>query len=162
MGAGRIALRAWLPAAVLAVAQTLVLMLAVPLLGIRASNPVGAVAVCALAAAVFTGLNQAARALWGRAGLVVSLAFLALQVASVGGVVPIGTAPAVFRSLSGVLPLSQLSQALDVLLLGVQGSWLTPVVGLLMWGAVATAGTVWAVRRARSRVPVRDLAAVRA
>ena len=88
--------RAWLPAATVAAVQALVLVLAVPLLGVGARNPVGAALFALAAAAVFAAVNLGLVALWGRAGMVVSLAFLALQVACVGVLIPLQTAPPVF------------------------------------------------------------------
>jgi putative membrane protein len=160
-GAGRVAVRAWLPVAGVAGAGALLLVLALPLLGIRAQNPLGAALVAVAAAAASAAVNQALVALWGRAGLVVSLAFLALQAASVGALVPLATAPSFFRAVHGVLPVPQAAEALGVLLLGLDGSWLRPVLGLLAWALGGLVVTALVVRRARTRVPVRDLTAVR-
>jgi putative membrane protein len=160
-GVLRVAVRAWLPAVAVAAVQALVLVLAVPLLGVGARNPVGAALFALAAAAVFAAVNQGLVALWGRAGLVVSLAFLALQVACVGVLIPLQTAPPVFRELSGLLPLPQAAEALGVLVLGLEGSWIQPLVGLLLWGVAGLAAAALVVRRARARVPRRDLAAAR-
>ncbi|WP_454051627.1 YhgE/Pip family protein [Cellulomonas sp. Marseille-Q8402] len=160
-GAGRLVLRGWLPVAAVAGGQALLLAVALPLLDLRAANPVGAVLVTVLGAASFAAVNLALAALWGRAGLVVSLAFLALQAAAVGALVPIATAPPFFQAVSGALPVPQLADALGVLLLGADGSWIRPVTGLLLWGVAGLGLTVLAVRRSRVRVPARDLAAAR-
>lgn len=160
-GSAGLAVRGWLPAAALGAAQALLLAVALPLLDLRAENPVGAVLVTLVGAASFAAVNQALRALWGRAGLVVSLAFLALQAASVGVLVPAETAPPFFQAVSGALPVPQLATALQVLVLGVDGSWIRAVAGLLAWGVGALGLTVLAVRRVRVRVPARDLALAR-
>lgn len=159
--AGRVALRSWLPVASVAAGGALLLVLALPLLGIRAQNPLGAALVAVGAAAAFAAVHQALVAPWGRAGLVVSLAFLALQAASVGALVPLATAPAFFQAVNGVLPVPQAAEALGVLLLGLDGSWLRPVLGLLAWAVAGVVVTALVVRRSRARVPARDLTAVR-
>jgi putative membrane protein len=161
-GAGRLVLRGWLPVAAVAGAQAVLLVVALPLLDLRLTDPVGAVLVTLVGAASFAAVNLALAALWGRAGLVVSLAFLAVQAASVGALIPLATAPPFFRAVSGALPVPQLADALGVLALGAEGSWIRPVAGLLLWGAAGLALTVLAVRRARVRVPARELAAAHA
>ena len=60
-----------------------------------------------LPAAVFAAVNQAFVAVLGpRRGWMVSIVFAVLQAVSLGGLVPIDTAPPVLQALSGFLPVS--------------------------------------------------------
>ncbi|WP_165372778.1 YhgE/Pip domain-containing protein [Pengzhenrongella frigida] len=162
--AAGVALLGWRRSAVWGLVQAAVLGASLPLLGISLVSPVAAVGLTALAAVVFAAINQALVALWGRTGWVVSIALLGAQVAALGGIVPIETAPAVFRALNGVLPVPLVVDGLAHLTLGGQVGSLSTVVASLLGWLVVSLGVSTLVARGRQQTSVarlrRDLVAV--
>ncbi|KGM08589.1 hypothetical protein N869_09920, partial [Cellulomonas bogoriensis 69B4 = DSM 16987] len=155
--AGRVVRAGLVPGVVLGLAQAFLLAVALPLFGVRVVSPVAAVALTVLAAVVFAAIHQALVALWGRTGWVVSLLVLAVQAASLGGLVPVDTAPVVFQWFNGVLPVPMVVDGLTHLVLGGDvGSRAAVVAGLAAWGVLAVALSVWAARR-RQQVTVTGL-----
>ncbi len=145
--ARRLALQGWWPAALVGAGQVLVLAAVVAAFGLDVASPVPAVLVGLLAAAAFTALHQALVAVGGRFGQVLSLVLLVVQIASVGGLVPLATAPAAFQLLGGVLPLPLAVDALTTLVQGGGASVAGPVAGLVAWTVVPLLVTVWAAGR---------------
>ena len=154
----RLAWAGWWPALVLGAAQAVLLLVVALLFGADLSSPIGVVAMCLLAAAVFTAINQALTSWFGsRRGWIISIGFAALQVVSLGGLLPIDTAPALLRALNGFLPIARASDAISHLTLGGQvGTVASDVLVLLLWGLVALGVTVLAARR-KQRVTVADV-----
>ncbi len=154
----RLAWAGWWPALVLGAIQAGLLLLVAVLFGAELASPVGVVALCLLAAAVFTAINQAFTSWFGaRRGWIASIAFAALQVVSLGGLLPIDTAPALLQALNGFLPIARASDAISHLTLGGEvGTIAADVLVLLVWGLAALAVTVIAARR-RQRVTVADV-----
>jgi putative membrane protein len=109
-------------------------------------------------AAAFAAVNQAFVAVFGpRRGWMVSIVFAVLQAVSLGGLVPVDTAPSLIRSVSGVLPVSLAAEGIGNLTLGGQvGSVAGSAAALLAWGAIALAVTTLAARR-RQRVTLSDV-----
>jgi putative membrane protein len=100
-------------------------------------------------AAAFAAVNQAFVALLGpRRGWIVAIAFTALQAVSLGGLVPIDTAPRPLQVLHAVLPVPRAADGFaHVTLGGLAGSpWVDAVV-VVGWGLAALAATSLAVRR---------------
>jgi putative membrane protein len=126
--------------------------------GARFTAPVGVAALLLLCVAVFAAVNQALVALLGpRRGWIAAIAFTALQAVSLGGLVPIDTAPRPLQLLSLVLPVPRSADGLAHLTLGGQvGSPVGAAVVLLAWGAVALAVTA-TVARSRQRLSLSDL-----
>ncbi len=155
----RLTLTAWLPAVAVGLAQSAALLAAVLLLGAHLASPLAVAGFLVVVAAVFTALNQALVAALGRRrGWIASIIFAVLQAVSLGGVVPIATAPGPLQVLNRVLPVSRAADGFNRLVLGGQvGSPATALVVLLLWGAAALAVTTLAARR-RQRL---DLDAVR-
>ncbi len=155
----RVALAGWLPAVAVGVVQAAVLFAAVTLLGATLDSPVAVAGFMLLAAAVFAALNQAfVAALGPRRGWLVSIAFAVLQAVSLGGLVPIATAPGPLRVLNQALPVTRAADGFTRLVLGGRvGSPGADLVVLVLWGVAALAVTSLAARR-RQRV---DLDAVR-
>jgi putative membrane protein len=114
-----------------------------------------------LCVAVFAAINQAFVAVSGRRrGWIASIAFAMLQVVSIGGLVPIDTAPAPFQLLNKVLPVSRAVDGFAHLTLGGQvGSLPADITVLVLWAVGALLLSTLAARRAQ-RIDVADLAAL--
>ena len=151
----RIAVAGWLPAVGIGAAQSVLLLTTALLLGAEQASPLGVAALMLLAAAVFAALNQAFVAVSGqRRGWIASIAFAAVQMVSLGGLVPIDTAPGPFRVLNEVLPVARATDGFARLTLGGEvGSLAGDVILLLLWGLGALAVTSFAARRAQKLDP---------
>jgi putative membrane protein len=110
---------------------------------------VAALAFSLLALALYVGLS--------RAGVTVFVLLLVLQLAASGNVIPLETAPAVLRTLNGVLPLTAYVNGASQLVSGGQAASLVEVgVVLVLWGAGSAFALLTAVkRRRRGVVPAR-------
>jgi putative membrane protein len=156
---GRRVLVRWLPAAVVGIVQAAVIIGVVAVSGVSISSPLGLVAISILGAAAFAATNQALVAAFGGIGRMVSIAFLAVQAAAFGGLVPIETAPAMLQTLNGILPLPQFVAGAGRFLLGGGGDVLGPCLTLVGWTVAAcwcrscsrrAVAPSWPWRRARS------------
>jgi len=154
----RLALAGWLPALAVGVAQSAVLFATVELFGADLASPGAVAGFMLMAAAVFTALNQAFVALLGpRRGWIVSIVFAVLQAVSLGGLIPIDTAPGALRALNKVLPVSRAADGFNQLALGGQvGSPGADLLVLALWGLSALGVTTLAARR-RQRIALDDL-----
>ena len=112
----------WWPALVLGAVQAALLLAVDPGSSAPTSpRPWAWSAMSLFAAAVFTAINQALVSWFGaRRGWIVSIAFAALQVVSLGGLLPIDTAPGLLQALNQVLPIARAADALSHLTLGGQ------------------------------------------
>jgi len=148
----------WWPALALGAVQAALVFAVTLVFGADLSSPVGVAAVALFAVAVFTAIHQALVSWFGaRRGWIVSIALAAVQVVSLGGLLPIDTAPGLLQALNEVLPVARAADALSHLTLGGQvGTVATDVLVLLVWGVVALGVTVLAARRDQ-RVTVADL-----
>jgi putative membrane protein len=110
---------------------------------------VAALAFALLALALHVGL--------GRTGVMLFVLLLVLQLAASGNVIPLETAPAVLRTLNGVLPLTAFVNGASQLVSG--GHAASPVevaLVLVLWAAGSAFGLLSAVkRRRRGVVPTR-------
>lgn len=151
----RLAVSGWLPAASIGIAQAALLLGAAVLMGADLSNPAGVAAMALVCAVVFAAVNQAfVAALGQRRGWILSIAFAAVQLVSLGGLVPIDTAPAPLQALNKVLPVARAADAFARLTLGGEvGSLPGDVLVLALWGALAFAITAIAARRAQKVDP---------
>ena len=76
--------------------------------------------------------------------------FLLVQVAALGNVIPLETAPSVIRTLNGMLPLTAFTNGASQLVSGGDVGSLTAVVTVLVvWGSAAGLASVAAVKRRR-------------
>ncbi|SFQ67314.1 putative membrane protein [Amycolatopsis arida] len=152
-GAGplRVALGGWLPAALLGVAQVLVLFAAVAwLVGIRIAHPVLAVGFVVLASLAFTAIVHALNALFGAVGKFLALVLLVLQLVSAGGTFPWQTIPDPLYPLHVVLPMSYVIDGLRHLLYsGASPRILGDVAVLLAYLVGALAVSALAARQRR-------------
>lgn len=147
VSATRMALQTFGPAALVGFAQVLTLAAVVAAFGVDVASPVAAIAVGLLTALTFVALHQALIAVGGRFGQVLSLVLLVVQVASVGGLIPLATAPEAFQVLGGLLPLPLAVDVLTTLVQGGRASVATGIAGLVGWTVVSLAVTTWAARR---------------
>ena len=156
--AWRHAVAGWAPAVLVGVAQGLLLLLGTLAFGARFTSPLGVAALLLLCAAAFAAVNQAFVALLEpRRGWIAAIAFTALQAVSLGGLVPIDTAPRPLQLLNLVLPVPRAADGLAHLTLGGQvGSPLGDVAVLVVW-ALAALGVSTLVVRRRQRVTVDDV-----
>jgi putative membrane protein len=139
------------PAVVVGLAQAALLVGAARLLGTDLSRPFAAVAIAALSAVVFVALHQAVVALAGqRRGWMISLVFLALQLVSLGGLLPVATASAPFGALAGILPVPLAAEALRGVVVAQSGAAVAASVGgLVLWLLLAVALSLFAAGRAQ-------------
>lgn len=158
MSASRVALTGWLPAVLLGGVQGLLLLPVLGLFDAVGESPLGLAALVLVAAASFAAVHQAFVAWLGpRRGWLVSIGFAVLQAVSWGGLVPVDTAPAPIRVLSGVLPVPLAADGVAALTRdGAVGAAVGAAAGLLVWGGAALAVTTVAARR-RQRVSLSDV-----
>ena len=158
MPPSRVALAGWLPAVLVGALQSLLVLLTLGLFDVAMESPVGVALFLLVPAAVFAAVNQAFVASLGRRrGWMVSIVFAVLQAVSLGGLVPVATAPAPIRALGEVLPVSLTADGVAGLTLGdAVGSAFGSAAGLLVWGGLALAVTTVAARR-RQRVSLADV-----
>ncbi|WP_084100721.1 YhgE/Pip domain-containing protein [Nocardioides luteus] len=151
LSARRLTVAGFWPAAVVGLAQALLLVGATRLLGADLAQPVATVAIAVLAAAVFVALHQAVVALAGQhRGWLISLGFLALQLVSIGGLLPVATASEPFGALTGILPVPLAAEALRGVVVAQSGAAVgAPVGGLVLWLLLAVAVSVFAAGRAQ-------------
>lgn len=156
--AWRLTFDGWAPALLVGAAQGVLLLLGALAFGARFTSPVGVAALLLLCVAAFTAVNQAFVALLGpRRGWIAAIAFTALQAVSLGGLVPIDTAPRPLQLLNLVLPVPRASEGLAHLSLGGQvGSPVGAAFVVLAWGVVALAVTTLVARR-RQRLSLSDV-----
>ena len=144
----RTAVAGWLPAAVLGVAQVVVLYAAVTVLvGIHPAHPVAALAFLILTSASFVAIVHALNASFGAVGKFLGLVILILQLISAGGTFPWQTLPSPLYPLHAVLPMGYVVDGLRHLVYG--GS--LPVVDPLVLGAYLVGGLVVAAFAAHRR-----------
>lgn len=139
------------PAALVGVAQAVLLVIAAALLGADLARPFATVGIAVLAASAFAGVHQAVVALAGqRRGWLISLGFLALQLVSLGGLLPVATASAPFGALAGILPVPLAAEALRGVVVAQSGAAVAaPVGSLVLWLLLAVAVSLFAAGRAQ-------------
>ncbi|MER6970615.1 YhgE/Pip family protein [Nocardioides sp. NPDC000445] len=139
------------PAALVGLAQAVLLVAAAALLGADLAWPFATVGIAVLAASVFVTVHQAVVALAGqRRGWLISLGFLALQLVSLGGLLPVATASAPFGALAGILPVPLAAEALRGVAVAQSGAAVAaPVGGLVLWLLLAVAVSLFAAGRAQ-------------
>ncbi len=154
----RLAFSRLLPVLALAVVEAIGVLVALLLLNVGAADVVGFVVMTVIAAVTFTAVAFATRLMLGRAGIAALVVVLLVQVAALGNVIPLETAPGPLRTLNAVLPLpAYVDGASQLLTGGSVGNRAVDLVVLLAWGAAACVATVLTVRRRRvvpTAVPV--------
>ncbi|MDO5729149.1 MAG: YhgE/Pip domain-containing protein [Actinomycetaceae bacterium] len=151
----RVAWNSFRWAALISIAQTIGVALVATMLGVRPQDLMTTTLLLGIGALSFTAVNQAMLAVAGaRLGRIVALLFLVVQMVSLGGIVPIETAPEAFRALNAVLPLSVLTNGLTHTVMGGQlTTFFASVAPLVVWGAGAFGLTTMAANKARQVDP---------
>lgn len=108
-------------------------------------------AFAALTAVAFTAFHLLLTTAFGRAGLVVSLLAIAIQVTSTGGLYPIEVLPGPFQAISPLLPLTYAVKGMQTI---IAGAGMAPVLGsaviLVGFGAMSVLLALVAIRRRRT------------
>ncbi len=123
LATGRSALRTavagWLPAALLGLAQVVLLFTVVTtVVGIHPARPVAALGFLALTSLAFVAIVHALNAFFGAVGKFLGLVILILQLISAGGTFPWQTLPDPLYPLHAVLPMGYVVDGLRHLLYG--------------------------------------------
>ena len=103
-----------------------------------------------VAAAAFTAFHYLLTIGLGRAGLVISLFLLAVQLASTGTILPMQALSGPFSWISGLLPLSWATTGMQQIIAGADaGTAIAAAIGLLAFGVGSVAIAWFAIRRTR-------------
>ena len=107
-------------------------------------------AFAALLALAFTAVHAFLTAWLGRAGLLVSLVLVALQLAASGGLYPIEVLSGPFQAISPFLPLTWAVQGMQLIVSGAGGAAVATAAGVIaLFGVLAAVGTTVVVGRRR-------------
>jgi putative membrane protein len=145
------------PASLISLAQAVLLVGLLHIgLGVAWSLLPVTLAFGALTAVAFTAFHLLLTAAFGRAGLVVSLLAIAIQLTSTGGLYPIELLPVPFQAISPLLPLTYAVKGMQTI---IAGAGMGPVVGsaviLVAFGAVSVLLALVAIRRNREAAALR-------
>ncbi|WP_136708020.1 YhgE/Pip family protein [Agromyces sp. H66] len=107
-------------------------------------------AFAALLALAFTAVHAFLTAWLGRAGMLVSLVLVALQLAASGGLYPIEVLSGPFQAISPFLPLTWAVQGMQLIVAGAGGAAVATAAGMVaLFGLVGVIGTAVVVGRRR-------------
>lgn len=155
--ATRLAFAGLVPALAIGAAQAVLVFITMLVLGADPSSPIGSLVLMVLAALGFAAVNQAFVAVLGRRrGWIWIIAFTGLQVVSLGGVIPLDTAPWPLQVLNKALPMPSAGNGLEATVLDGPASVAAAVAVLVAWAVVAFVATVLAARKAQ-QVDVAEL-----
>lgn len=138
-------------AGLLALAQAVtVVLLLHGALGVDWSLLPQALGFAALLALAFTALHAFLTVWLGRAGLLVSLVLVALQLAASGGLYPVEILSGPFQAISPFLPLTWAVQGMQLIVAGAGGGAVAAAAGVIaLFGLIGVAGTLFVVGRRR-------------
>jgi len=138
-------------AGLLALAQAVtVVLLLHGALGVQWSMLPQAFAFAALLALAFTAVHAFLTAWLGRAGMLVSLVLVAVQLAASGGLYPVEVLSGPFQAVSPFLPLTWAVQGMQLIVAGAGGAAVATAAGMVaLFGLVGVAGTAIVVGRRR-------------
>jgi putative membrane protein len=143
---GGIVWRTLARASLVALAQTIaVVALLHVALGVSWTLLPQALAFGALMAVVFTALHAFLTTAFGRAGLLVSLVLLALQIAATGGLYPLEVVSEPFQAISPFLPMTWAVQGMQGIVAGVGGGVVGGAAAVLALFGLAGVLLTWAV-----------------
>jgi putative membrane protein len=138
-------------ASVIALAQAAALVALLHIgLGVAWSLLPATAAFAALTAVAFTAFHHLLTSVFGRAGLVISLFAIAVQVTATGGLYPIELLSTPFQWVSPLLPLTYAVDGMQVIIAGGGvASALAAAAALVAFGAISALMSLWAIRRGR-------------
>ncbi|KRC63114.1 hypothetical protein ASE14_04900 [Agromyces sp. Root81] len=138
-------------AGLIALAQAVaVVLLLHGVMGVTWSLLPQTLAFAALLALVFTSLHALLTVWLGRAGLLISLVLVALQLTASGGLYPIEVLSGPYQALSPFLPLTWAVQGMQLIVAGASGGAVAMAAGVLaVFGLVGVIGTGLVVGRRR-------------
>lgn len=146
----RLTVRRVLPRLGVALAQTVAVVAVVALAGVEVAHPLTFGVMTLLGSFSFTLLAQAFGSVFRRFGTLLFLLFLVVQLASVGNIVPLQTAPGVLQWANAVMPLTAFINGVSQAATGGSTTSFTSVaVVLVLWGAGAIIAIVVATARQR-------------
>ncbi|WP_022890524.1 YhgE/Pip domain-containing protein [Agromyces italicus] len=148
---GGLVWRALARAGLLALAQAVaVVLLLHGTMGVAWSLLPQTLAFAALLALVFTALHAFLTVWLGRAGMLVSLVLVALQLTAAGGLVPIEVLAGPYQAISPFLPLTWAVQGMQSIIAGAGGGVIAGAAGVLaLFGLLGVVGTAFVVGRRR-------------
>ncbi len=146
-----VVLRSLLPFLGIALVQSILVLGVITALGIAPVSPLSVGVITLAGGAMFAAFHQALLAVLGdRIGRIASIVVMVLQVVALVGIVPVQTAPPVLQWLSGLMPLSLVTEGLVHAALGGSLVSTSGVLGeILIWALGSLAVTVIASRGAR-------------
>jgi putative membrane protein len=107
-------------------------------------------AFAALLALAFTAIHAFLTLAFGRAGMLVSLVLVALQLAASGGLYPVEVLSGPFQAISPFLPLTWAVQGMQLIVAGAGGAAVATAAGMVaLFGHAGVIGTALAVARPR-------------
>lgn len=138
-------------AGLLAIAQAVtVVALLHASLGVDWSLLPQTLAFATLLALAFTALHAFLTVWLGRAGLLVSLVLVALQLTASGGLYPVEILSGPYQAISPFLPLTWAVQGMQLIVAGASGGAVAAAAGMVaLFGLVGVIGTLFAVGRRR-------------
>ena len=138
-------------AGLLALAQAVtVVLLLHGALGVAWSMLPQTLAFAALLALAFTAVHAFLTVWLGRAGMLVSLVLVALQLAASGGLYPVEVLSGPFQAISPFLPLTWAVQGMQLIVAGAGGAAVATAAGMVaLFGLVGVIGTAIVVGRRR-------------
>jgi putative membrane protein len=138
-------------AGIIALAQVVgVVALMHTALGVDVSLLPQTIAYATLLALAFTAVHAFLSAWLGRAGTIVSLVLLVVQLVATGGLIPIEVLSAPFQAISVFLPLSWAVQGMQAIIAGVGGAAVAgPAAVIALFGVGGVLGTAVVVGRRR-------------
>ncbi len=154
VGTGRLTGSAFGRGSLLAAAQAvLLLVVLVSTLGLSWSAVPMALLVGIVAGISFFAVHQLLGALFGRAGSIISVVLLGVQLVAVGGLYPIELVSEPFRVISPFLPLTSAVNAMQTVITGAPvGPAFAALAALALWALVAYAATTAVTASRRTRV----------
>jgi putative membrane protein len=132
------------PASIVLLQAAFVWLAVVVVLKIPVAHPVAFVLVLAVASITFLTIVFALTRAFGDAGKALAMIFLAVQITSSGGVLPVELSGGFFASISPWLPLTWVVRALKVALFDAYaGQWHYPLAVVSLGGVVTLVSTIW-------------------
>ena len=148
---GGIVVRALARTGLLALAQAVaVVLLLHGALGVSWAILPQTLAFAALLALAFTAIHAFLTVALGRAGMLVSLVLVALQLAASGGLYPVEVLSGPFQAISPFLPLTWAVQGMQLIVAGASGGAVAAAAGMVaLFGLGGVIGTAFVVARRR-------------